>query len=258
MSKIEKPIEQSATPINEADWAALTETAQDLAPSDFIGMPLKFVKGKWLVKTGKEETMEVTATMTFVVDPVSYSEGWVKWVDKRPVVKLVARRVDGWVSPTREALPDQDRSRWPLDAKAGPKDPWAEVQRIVMKCLDDDELLTWESDSYGGRLCLGEFFKAYVSEAKQHLGADPVVLLQSWNRPTTDWGNVATPRMKIIDWRPFGPDRTPPGNPASPTGGNLARRALETALAPPKPGAAPALAIAGQSRRDKMDDEIPF
>jgi hypothetical protein len=237
----------TAETVNDADLAALTNAARELVPSDTIGLPLKFAKGRWFIKLSKEEEYEVTVTQTFVVDPISYAEGWYKWIDKKPVVKIVGRRVDGFISPPRSVLPDQDKRLWPVGPK-GPKDPWQEVQRLLLKDLATDDLLTWTSDSYGGRIGIGEFLEAYVREVKQHPGEDPIVLPQSWERPSSDWGLIPTPRLKIIGWQPFGEGRTSPGDPT--------RAALmqQTLLALPKPSAEPA----APDKRGDMDDAIPF
>jgi hypothetical protein len=244
--------QQPTAEINEVDLAALTNAARELAQSDIIGLPLKFAKGRWLIKLSKEEEHEVTATETFVVDPISYAEGWYKWKDKKPVVKIIGRRVDGFISPPRSALLDQHERHWPVGPK-GPEDPWQEVQLLLLKDLATDELLTWTNNTWGGRRYgLGEFLDAYVAGAKQHPGEDPIVLLQSWERPT-DWGKIPTPRLKIVSWQAFGEGRTPPGDPAR---ASLMR---ETLLALPKPSAAPAAANKAQRVSvDDMNDEIPF
>jgi hypothetical protein len=251
-ANIAKSQQLTAETINDADLAALTNAARDLAQSDIIGLPLKFTKGRWFIKLSKEEEHDVTATETFVVDPISYSEGWYKWKDKKPVVKIAGRRVDGFISPPRNALPDQDEKRWPVGPQ-GAKDPWQEIQLLLLKDLASDELLTWSSNSYGGKIAIGEFLDAYVAEAKKHPGKDPVVLLQSWERPTPDWGPIQTPRLKIVDWQAFGEGRTPPGD--------TARAALmrQTLLMLPKP-TAPAAADKAQRQGDgdDMNDEIPF
>jgi hypothetical protein len=244
----------TAATVNDDDLAALIGAARDLAQSDIIGLPLKFTKGVWTIKVSKDEDCEVTPTQTFVVDSGSYAEGWYKWENKKPVFKIVGRRVDGFISPPRSALPDQDKRQWPVD-KNGPKDPWQEVQLLLLKDLVSDELLTWSNSSYGGRGAIGEFLKAYVAEAKQHPGEDPVVALQSWDRPSLDWGPIPTPRLKIVGWQAFGEDRTPPGNPKR---GELMRQAL---LALPKPSAVSAEPAAPNKtlrRGGDMNDEIPF
>jgi hypothetical protein len=237
--------------INDADLATLANAARELTQSDIIGLPLRFVKGRWYVILSKNDRREVTATEIFVVDPVSYAEGWYKWKDNKPVIKIIGRRVDGFISPPRSALPDLDKRLWP-GGKNGPEDPWQERQGLLLKDLATDELLTWVNDTYGGRRYgLGEFLKNYLAERKKNPGFDPIVGLESWERDT-DYGKSPTPRLKIIGWQPFGEGRTPPGDPT------LAGPAREALLMLPKPRAVLAPPDKAQQQDNALADEIPF
>jgi hypothetical protein len=178
--KIIEPQTTELASINDNDAAALTALARELQPSDLIGLLLKFVKGKWFILESKENEREVGAVDTFVVDPISYAEGWIKWENKKPAAKLYARRVDGWIAPSRNALPDQDQSRWPVNAQ-GPQDPWQRVQYFLLKDLATGELLTWQSTTYGGSGGIGEFLDEWAKNFKNHPGEDPIVLLHGTN-----------------------------------------------------------------------------
>ena len=247
-AKVETQTTELAT-VNDNDAAALVGLARELQPSDLIGLLLKFVKGRWFIRETKEHEREVGATDTFVIDPISYAEGWIKWENKKPTAKLYARRVDGWTAPSRDALPDQDHSRWPLSAQ-GPQDPWQWVQYLLLKDLTTGELLTWQSTTWGSSGAIGEWLDAWADEFKNHPGEDPIVLLQSWDKPHPDWGKVPRPRLKIVGWQPFGVGKSPPGNPIR------AAAMRQTLLALPKPD--PAAPTNTQRGRGDMDDEIPF
>jgi hypothetical protein len=235
---------------NDADLAALVDAAYELAPSDIVGLPLKYTKGKWTIRESKDNESVVGATDMFVVDVLSYSEGWVRWENKKRTHKIIARRIDGFISPPRHVLPEVDETEWPYDAK-GPKDPWSEIQAIVMRDLTGERLVTWTSDSYGGRIALGALLKTFTEECRAHPGCYPVVLLESYDRQTAEFGKVATPRLKIVDWKPFGEGAAPAGDPNRAAAVRKQLESLKT-LALPKPDA--------KTRRagDDMDDEIPF
>src|SRR4051812_26524570 len=111
---------------------ALADAARDLGPSDFIGLPLKFAKGRWFIRQSKEEETEVGPTEPFVVDVRSYTTCWIKWQNRKPERKYGGRHVDGWISPPRQALPDQDQSQWPIGAK-GREDPWRETRMLLLR-----------------------------------------------------------------------------------------------------------------------------
>jgi hypothetical protein len=80
---------------NDADLAALMAAADELAPSDIIGLPLKYTKGKWTIRESKDNESVVGATDMFVVDVLSLSEGWERWENKKRTHKLIGRRIDG-------------------------------------------------------------------------------------------------------------------------------------------------------------------
>jgi hypothetical protein len=237
--------------VNDNDLAALANAARDLLPTDFVGAPLKFIDGRWFIRKGKDEEVDVGTTESFVADMRSYAEEWVRWIAKKPTHKITGRRVDGYINPPRHTLPEYDKKDWPIGPK-GPKDPWQESLRIVLRDLVRDELVTWVSSSWGGRGAMGELLDAYLADVKNHVGQMPVVLLTSWDKPSLDYGKVPTPRFKVIGWQAFGPDASPPGDPAK---GAATRKALEhlQTLALPSPAAAPKAA-----QRSDMDDEIPF
>jgi hypothetical protein len=94
----------------DADVAALAAEARELTEDIRIGDDLKFKKGKWAKIIGDEET-KVNPTTTFAVDMRSYKRGWIKWLDRKPVLKIIARPIDGFLSPPRDRLPDRDERR---------------------------------------------------------------------------------------------------------------------------------------------------
>jgi hypothetical protein len=110
VSKHHKPDETKNLPVItseedlahlDADIASLAAEANELADDYRVGDDLRFKKGKWIKIVGDKEIV-ITATMTFAVDIRSYKRGWIKWVDKKPVHKIIGRTVDGFVSPVRE------------------------------------------------------------------------------------------------------------------------------------------------------------
>ena len=247
MSRIEKLKEQNAvTVINDSDLMALANAAHDLLPGDdIVGLPLKYVKGVWTIHEDKDNKRPIGPTDPFVVDPLSFSERVIRWENKRPTHRFGGRRVDGFVAPPRHVLPEADKKDWPV-AASGPVDPWQVSQLVVLRDLATGELVTWVSSSFGGKIALGEFLDRFTKEAKQNPGKCPVVVLDTYKRPT-DYGETDTPRLKFTgDWEPFGPDASPPGDPQRVL---MARHAMQSlkALEPPK-----------AERKSDMDDAIPF
>jgi hypothetical protein len=134
-----------SVPVSDEEVAALATAAHELLPSvEWVGLELKFVyaTGKWFVKTGKDEE-EVGATEIFAVDMRSYAAVWKRWAkvqgrSKRSVTDMIGgRRVDGWVNPPRDLMPENAEDKWPLDDDREPEDPWQENSQIVLRRLSD-------------------------------------------------------------------------------------------------------------------------
>lgn len=230
---------------DDADLAALAAVGRELAAGDRVGVPLDFKKGRWLKAISKDNIVEIGPTRPFTFDMKSYSCGWHCWRNKKLVHRLVYRPIDGWISPPRDRLPDQDKKGWPIDAKGTPKDPWQPVHSIVLKDQQDDQypLVTFSTSSYYGSKAVGRLLLAYAREAKQHPGLMPVGLLSSHDEFSPDYGAIPAPTVTIVDWQPFGEGAAPAGSPM----------AMPALPAPAQP-----LTVVAGSTEDAMDDEIPF
>jgi hypothetical protein len=224
------------------DVAALAAEARELSDDIRVGDALKFKKGKWSKTIGKKE-IEITATMSFAIDVRSYRRGWIKWVDRKPVFKMIARPIDGFVSPVRDRLGDNDETRWPRNSKGEPTDPWQENFSVVLRDLGDGRLCTWVTTSWYGSKAIGALLNAYVRDHKNYPGLMPVTLLSSETKSTMNFSDVDAPLLTVVDWQPFGEGAAPPG--------------MRLPL-PPLPPVQELLPSSKQKSRGGMDDEIPF
>jgi hypothetical protein len=180
-AKTESPALPAAQPPEtlaqlDADVAALAAEARELTEEFRVGDDLRFKKGKW-TKTllGTDEEIRIGPTDTFAVDVLSYKRGWIEWRNRKPVRKLIARPVDGFVSPMRSRLPDNDKSKWPRDEKGTPQDPWQENFIVVMRHLTDGRLCTLTLTGWYGPKALGALLKIYARDQKKHAGGAGVI-----------------------------------------------------------------------------------
>jgi hypothetical protein len=229
--------------LNDDDLAAIAGAARDLLTSDFVGIPLKFVKGPWYKHPEKNQRVKVGATDSFAVDVLSYACGWIGWLNRRPIHKLIGRPVDGFISPMRERLPDRDKSKWPLDKDGKRSDPWQENHQLVLKDIATGELLTWTTTSWYGRKAIGRLLDLYAREAKQHAGLMPVVTLSSHDESSIDYGLIPAPTLTVVDWKAF-------GDGAAPSGSRSTAPSLERLR--------PMLAIANRSPTSDPDSKFPI
>jgi len=232
------------------DLLALADEGREL-----IGTltPLKFAKGDW-TKGFKDEETPVGATAQFVVDVLSYERGWVRWENKQPTFRRMGRKIDGFIQPTKNELPERDESSWPYNNRGERQDPWQETFQINLRDInavnnDDDGLVTFTTTSWGGRKALGTVIKTYAREASKHPGCMPVVLLNSRMRPT-DFGEQPTPVLKIVYWQPFGEGAAPPGAASMPAPATQPQLPTDEVLTLPTKS--------DQPLHKDLDDDIPF
>jgi hypothetical protein len=251
--------EAEAVPLSANELAALSGAAHDLIPEEsfLVGKPMKWSweTGRWLFDfvSGKNvDTVLVDNDEEFAVDLRSYSETWTRWQDRKPTHRLGGRRIDGWINPPRDQLPDQNKDLWPIKNDK-PKDPWADAWQIVLRRLGDDQLFTWEAQ-YSAKRGLGEFLDIAHKQAVDHPGAMPVVTLGFYQRDKFNGEREWVPQLRIIGWAPF-LGASPPADRR-----NLERiwkklKAINDELSPERVAAATAK---GKGKRGDMDDEIPF
>jgi hypothetical protein len=239
--------------MSDSDLAVLMATANDLLAGDFVGVPLKFNKGDWTrTAIENDQRIEVTIgdTETFIVDPLSFAESWVKWRAKKVAGKVgPGRRVDGFILPSRDELGDLNENDWEWRGDKR-QDPWTVNEQITVKATGDGTLLTWVTSSWGGRKAIGHFLKAYAREAKRHPGEYPVALLTSRSEPHPEYGTVIKPILKIVSWQAFGDGAAPPGMPLRET-----QQVLTSSQPQPK---LTAPTKTKSSLADDMGDSIPF
>lgn len=247
----------------EADAAALGEAARDLLAGDFVGIPLKFNDGEWFRILSKNQKVAVGNTAPFIVDVLSYVCGWVKWIDKKPVVKDIGRKVDGFRMKLLEELPDRDGSKWPTNSKGVREDPWQPNYQVVLRDVVENDLVTWNTTSWYGSKAIGRLLDTYKREFRLHLGLMPVVLLSTRDQPTS-FGVTQAPVLTIVDWKEFGEDASPPGLPPIARAPALVwqpQLALPT-TAPKKAQVTTGVSSPGKAEASKSfedpEDEIPF
>jgi hypothetical protein len=251
--------QDETTPLSANELAALGSAAHDLIPEEsfLVGKPMKWSweTGRWFFDfvNGKNvDSVLVDSDEEFGVDLRSYSDTVTRWQDGKPTHRLGGRRIDGWINPPRDQLPDQNKDLWPI-RKDKPKDPWADSWQIVLRRLNDGQLFTWETQ-YSAKRGLGEFLDIAHKEAIDHPGKMPVVTLGSYQRDKFNGEKEWVPQLRIISWAPF-PGASPPADRR-----NLERiwkklKAINDELSPESVAA---VAAKGKGKRGDMDDEIPF
>lgn len=194
--------------------------------------------GALLIERGKDK--EKLESRRFVCNPTLLVDRWAKWVGGKLVDERVYRIADGEIGPAdREEFGlDLDKRQWPRDSRGEQRDPWSRTVYLPLKTADGTDLCFQAT----GKSAIAEIFEFcfQYSSADRH-GKVPEVDIdsRSWDG---DYGTIFVPVFRLVGWELWNGQPTP--------GPKLMLVPIE-APAAPKPKALP-------SRRDDMDDEIPF
>ena len=189
----------STLPATITNLVGTLETAQAATPQtggDFVY--LKMTKqGEWMY--GGDET-EVAATSFFVIDPASYTQGYVAWYDSELVNEVMS--VAGQpptLAADLPALPDKPKTV---------NDPkgcvWAPQVAFALKGVEGPEegvQLLYKVSSKGGRDAIKGLLGDIISRGKSGEAAlCPVVSLDTTSYKHKKYGKLFTPVLTVDEW----------------------------------------------------------
>jgi hypothetical protein len=179
------------------DLTGLAAFAQDNDAVMLAGSPLYFKKGHWYC--GQEEFDPVG--LHFLANYHEAYTGWTRWSDRKPVEQRLVRCSDYRGKEPREALGHTDKNQWETNERGIPQDPWQPSDRMVLRTMDTaEDLLTFISSSTGGRNAIAKLLGKIARSPQAADGMMPVVQLETGTYDHDDYGKVAYPIFKIVDW----------------------------------------------------------
>ena len=158
------------------------------------GQMIKYNDGAFIVD--KTEPLPDEALVA-----VGVVTAWVNWgEDENGETKPIEHRVTAasQIHPSRDDLPDQDDSLWPLGLNSEPTDPWRDTRYLYLVNPRTGADYTFITDSYGGRRGVGSLKVMNVRMA--HPGAVPVIKTKSAPFKTS-YGMKKRPEFEVIGWR---------------------------------------------------------
>jgi hypothetical protein len=164
---------------------------------------LRFKEGKYYI--GEDE---VELGHEYIADTMSWTRGWVKWVDGLITDTKMDMVADGNPMPTREALGDTDESLWDKDERTGaPRDPWQQQHILPLEDPETGEYLIFVTSSVGGRIAVEKLCNFCCRQYKQQRQSGlPVIKLASKDMPTKFGGTKPRPDfMPIVRWHDLPP-----------------------------------------------------
>lgn len=177
------------------------EFGRETSGKKWIGKLLKFKKSEGFVTMQDEKEVEIQLGTRVVAMMTSMLDGWIRWEEGKPVAHEMGRLIEGFHSPKREALGDNDKAMWEKDKNGTLRDPWQPANYLVMIDADTREIYTFASGSKGGRSALGELAIAYHKHAKMVPSEVPVIELGKSSYQHSDFGKVYVPTFKVVAWK---------------------------------------------------------
>jgi hypothetical protein len=122
---------------------------------------------------------------------------WRKRADDKPEHRITQ---PGQVHPDRADLPDQDKARWEPGLNGAPSDPWRDTRYLRLIDPRTGQDYTFVTDTYGGRIAIGNL-KSQINNVRfAYPGAVPIVQLGSTMMPTS-YGLRPRPEFRVVGWR---------------------------------------------------------
>jgi hypothetical protein len=178
-------------------WKAF---AAESTSSAIAGELLRFTKGRFVCG---EEKRTVPVGTEFVVNMTELWTGWQRWFNGNLVEHRISRVIDREPRILRDELGHMDESAWETGPDGQPKDPWSQVQRLVMREANGKRrLVTFTTSSWGGRVALGKLCQDFDAERDEHPGgAYPVVQLGVFLQRHKQFGEIPQPRFDVVGWQ---------------------------------------------------------
>jgi len=156
---------------------------------------LRFKEGEYLVGEDK-----IPLGREYLVYPLDWTRGWVKWEDGIIVDQRMVRVADDIKLPKREELGDNDESLWEEE-----KDPWVFQNILPMDDLETLEYMIFVTTSVGGKVAVETLCNSVVRAYKKgrQFGL-PVIRLATKPFPTK-FGTKPRPHFPIVRWHDLPP-----------------------------------------------------
>ena len=103
--------------------------------------------------------------------------------------------------PRRNALGDDDQTKWGPGLDGKPRDPWI-FQHYLPFFDEEDRLVVFCTGSaLGGQIAVGELCKVAAQRTERTgVTAHPRIKLGSATFPSAKWGKVQRPMFEIVGW----------------------------------------------------------
>ena len=182
-------------------------------PSGLIrGTAFRFVDGNYIYTGNRGD--EIPGNTRLVA--AGMVTAWQRWVAR----ELAEIRVtpDVGYHPSRETLPDDDPTLWPIGRNGKPSDPWADARYVYFVHPVSAAEFTFCTSTWGGRTAVSQLKTQVQTVRRVHFHAVPLVTLASATMPTRH-GPKPRPQFDVVEWRNAGDGALPAIEPSTPNWG---------------------------------------
>jgi hypothetical protein len=221
-----------------------------------FGKILKYVKGRW-----SHADKEIALGTEFTALIPEAMRGDVRFQDGKPIEQRLGLVRNRAKHAVREDLGFNDKSKWQVDRKGNPVDPWSPQTYLPMIHSESGDFYCYIfGRSHGAKQAFRDLCREYSPYRTTTML--PVVSLQTDHYDHDEYGWTDVPVLKIERWEDSG-NMPPEPTPSSDGGANAKVIGEHKAGTPPparaKPPAHEDPISTGRPRRNSdMDDDIPF
>jgi hypothetical protein len=171
----------------------------DTCPADtggghIRGTMLRFIDWKYFAGRGRKE-LDPTNKLFVATDLKAV---WVKWADGRIVDQADRTRTGEY--PTRDDLPDQDKTQWKCNAAGEAQDPWKDTRYLGLLDHSTAAIYTFTTSTAGGRRAIADL-RDQTLRMRSFRGnlVFPIVRLGGEEMPTR-FAVKSKPLFVVTDW----------------------------------------------------------
>jgi hypothetical protein len=175
----------------------------DVAPASIAGRVIRFHKeGKFITP---DDDTAIGDDVDFIALVDETLIGWIRFNGEgAPPDRVAGLLFDGFISPPRSSLGDDDEAKWNIGLNGRPEDPWQHQINLVLQRVDTRELFTYSTSSVTGRRAIGLLLRYYDRLRRSNPDSYPLVRLKVGGFQHRDdrVGWVKTPVIAVVGRTP--------------------------------------------------------
>jgi hypothetical protein len=204
-------------PISHPDYLPTETAIPDIAPPgqqwmdpydaylQQEGAPEVFFEGKYFNFNGQtgvwtcgKQQQPINLAERLLCNIAGVAVGWIRMLDNKIDTRVLGFLIEGYLPTTREALPDQDKTKWPFNKQGVKEDPWKKAIYLPMR-TEQGESVVFAPMAATQINAVHQFLRTCRRTGRD--GLDPVVTLGSESFRNAHDGTTWKPTFTFRDWQ---------------------------------------------------------